>query len=253
MLRVTLLLAVSILAMAPAYAEEPLFTIVQISDSQARDAADQQQFESVLDTIAAGGQNGALLPRLADLVIFPGDLVWSDSSSDWDAFVQTIDSRLTSRGIPFFAVPGNHDHADYDFSRYEQYIADSDPWDFGSSSFVGHNGIAGSTGWKGLRFVGFNNSYDGDNQLSAADVADVESRVAAAAGEGENVFLVGHYAHDHGGPIPLIDALETPEVRGYMRGHAGTARATHGIDGTSNGEAWELNSQSIFEDGALIS
>jgi PKD repeat protein len=252
MLRVLLLLALPILAMAPAYAQEPLFTIVQISDSQARDAADQEQFESVLDTIAAGGQDGALLPRLADLVIFPGDLVWSDSSSDWDAFVQSIDSRLTSNGIPFFAVPGNHDHEDYDFSGYEQYIADSGPWDFGSSNFVGHNGIAGSTGWKGLRFVGFNNSYDGDNQLSAADVSDVEARVAAAAGEGENVFLVGHYAHDHGGVIPLINALETPEVRGYMRGHAGTARATHGIDGTSNGEAWELNSQSIFEDGALI-
>jgi len=252
MQRVTLLLALSMLAMAPARAQEPLFTIVQISDSQARDAADQQQFEIVLDTIAAGGQDGALLPRLADLVIFPGDLVWSDRASDWEAFVQTIDSRLTANGIPFFAVPGNHDHEGYDFSGYEQYIADSDPWDFGSASFVGHNGVAGSTGWEGLRFVGFNNSYDGDNQLSPPDVADVESRVAAAAAAGENVLLVGHYAHDHGGLIPLRDALDVPEVRGYMRGHAGTARATHGIAGTSNDEAWELNSQSIFEDGALI-
>ena len=252
LLRVTLLLALSLLAVGPADAQEPLFTFVQISDSQANDGTDQQRFELVLDTIIAGGQSGALLPRLADLVIFPGDLVWSDRESHWDTFVQTMDSRLTANGIPYFAVPGNHDNSDFDFSLYDQYIASPDPWDFGSSSFTGHNGIGGSTGWRGLRFVGFNNSNGGDNQVSAQDQADVESRVASAAAAGENVFLVGHYAHDHGGPIPLIDVLETPEVRGYMRGHAGTTAANHGIDGTSNDDAWELNSQSIFEDGALL-
>jgi PKD repeat protein len=252
LLRVTLLFALSLLATAQAWAQEPLFTVVQISDSQADSAADQQRFELVLDTIVAGGQNGALLPRRADLVIFPGDLVWSDRVSHWDTFLQTMDSRLTANGIPYFAVPGNHDNSDFDFSLYDQFIASPDPWDFGSSSFTGHNGIGGSTGWRGLRFVGFNNSNGGDNQVSAQDLADVESRVAAAAAAGENVFLVGHYAHDHGGPIPLIDVLETPEVRGYMRGHAGTTAANHGLDGTSNGDAWELNSQSIFEDGALI-
>lgn len=237
-LRVSLPIALAILATAPAHGQEPLFTIAQISDSQARDATDQARFELVLDTIVAGGQPGALLPRRPDLVIFPGDLVWSNSISQWDTFVQTMDSRLTANGIPYFATPGNHDHEGFDFSRYEQYIVSSDPWDFGSSSFTGHNGVGGSTGWWGLRFIGFNNSNGGDNQVSAADIADVESRVAAAAVSGENVFLVGHYAHDHGGSIPLLNALETFEVRAYMRGHAGTrARPTRTTASTERATA----------------
>jgi PKD repeat protein len=247
-----LLLALSILAVAPAYAQGPLFTFVQISDSQADGSRDQERFELVLDTIAAGGQSGALLPRRVDLVVFPGDLVWHDDDSEWETFVETMDSRLTANGIPYFAVPGNHDHSDFGFERYERYIASSDPWDFGTESFVGHNGVAGSLGWKGLRFVGVNGSNGGDGLISAADVSDVESRVFAAAADDENVFVVSHFSHDHDGSVPLLDALETPEVRGYLRGHSGSTDAKEGLDGTSNDEAWELNSQSIVDNGALI-
>ena len=81
-LRCALLLALSTLVVVPARAQDALFTFVQISDSQAENSRDQERFERVLDTIAAGGQSGALLPRRIELVTVPGDLVWSDDDHE---------------------------------------------------------------------------------------------------------------------------------------------------------------------------
>ena len=37
---------------------------------------------------------------------------------------------------------------------YEQYIADSGVWNFGSAGSVGHNGMPWTTDYNGLRFIG---------------------------------------------------------------------------------------------------
>jgi PKD repeat protein len=243
--------ALSLLIPGVARAQEPLFSFVQISDSQPIDALDQQSFELVLDEIVAAGQSGALLPRPVSLVIFPGDLVDDGTAaSEWLTFLDTVDSRLTANGIPYLAVPGNHDVPDGVTAFYEQYVADSGVWSARSADFVGHNGVSGLTGWRGLRFIGFNNHNPIMNRISDADLAEIEARVAAAVAAGENVFLVGHHEHDSSGRVPLVDVLPTPEVIGYMRGHIDPPWAQQGLVGNPN--AWDLNTNSIWSDGALI-
>ena len=62
--------------------------------------------------------------------------------------------------------------------NYEAFIADTDVWSTGSSIVTGHNGVSVDTGWSGLRFIGFNNSNGGDNQISSSDVTAIEQAVA---------------------------------------------------------------------------
>src|SRR6185436_13583541 len=152
---------------------EPLFTFVQVSDSQPATSADQQAFVDVLSLIAHAGQPGVLLPRPVDLVLFAGDITDGNKRSEWVAAKQKLDTFLTANGIPFLAVPGNHDVDGSNTSLYEEFIADSGVWDAGSAAFTGQNGRTRATGWQGLRFIGVNNSNPTWNTVSSADIAAV--------------------------------------------------------------------------------
>ena len=240
------------LALLPA-PQEPLFSFVQTSDSQPVTTQDQQAFEEVMDEIADSGSPGALLRERVAFVLFAGDLVDSPSTTRYQTWVDTIDARLTDNGIALLAVPGNHDRTSSgSFALYEDFVADSSPWDVGSAAFTGQNGIAVDTGWAGLRFIGLNNSNGADNQVSNADRADVQARVNAAVADDENVFVIVHHPHNANGRTPLADVLETPGVVGYLRGHTGSPHALHGLAGIDNDDVWDVDTNNIFEDGALV-
>jgi hypothetical protein len=85
---------------ATSTAQEPLFTFVQVSDSQPETAAHNQAFVDVLRTIAEAGQPGKLLPRPVDLVLFAGDITFGNTRSEWVAAKQKLDSWLTANDIP---------------------------------------------------------------------------------------------------------------------------------------------------------
>jgi PKD repeat protein len=236
----------------PVPAQEPLFTFVQISDSQPQTTQENQSFVDVLQKIAQAGQPGALLPRAVDLVLFAGDITWGNTQPEWIAARQKLDAWLTANDIPYRAVPGNHDVNNSDTDLYEFYIAESDPWDIGSAEFTGHNGPSRTTGWKGLRFIGVNNSNPGWNTVSAADVADVDSRVAAAAAASENVFLLCHHPHNEKDRVPLAGVLPEPAVIGYLHGHLGSPGVTPGLAGIVNPNVWDVNSNAIYRDRVLV-
>lgn len=247
------LVALGLPAPISAQGAAPLFTFAQISDSQPGSSAEWALFEQVLDTLVASGAPGALLPRPLDFVLFAGDLVsHANSQSEWLQFRATIDARLTATGIPYRAIPGNHDQDNGGLGNYESLIAPSGVWDSDSAAVVGHNGVSVVTGWTGLRIIGFNNSNGAWNQISAADLADISARVAAAAAAGENVFLLGHHPHNGQGVMPLAGVLEDPVVVGYARGHSGSPRAKRGLSGVLNPDVWDLNSNAIVEAGAIL-
>jgi PKD repeat protein len=242
------------LALAPgaATAQPPLFAFAQISDIQADSPEDLARFEQVLQTLAAAGGPGALLPHAVAAVFVAGDLVdTTHSVAEWDAVTGALATRLTANGIPFLAVPGNHDQDEYGPVLYEERIAPADVWDVSCAALRGQNGPMMATGWSGLRFVGVNSSYAGWNTFRPAELAQTAEIVAAAAAAGENVLLVTHHPHDDLGPIPLADVLETPGVVGYMRGHGGLPHATEGLAGIAN-PVWDLSSESVNVDGALL-
>jgi PKD repeat protein len=239
--------------LAAAAQSTPLFSFAQISDSQPGSSADWARFELVLDTLAASGTPGALLPQPVDFVLFAGDLVsHASSATEWTQFRATIDARLTANGIPYRAVPGNHDQDNGGLGNYTALIGDPGVWDTDSAALVGHNGVSVVTGWSGLRIIGFNNSNGAWNQISAADLAVISARIAAAASAGENVFLLGHHPHSGQGVIPLATQLESPVVTGYARGHSGSPRAQRGLSGIANPDVWDLNSNAIVDDGVIL-
>jgi PKD repeat protein len=241
-------------ATGPAYAQDPLFTFVQISDSQPNDSTDQQTFEQVLAAIADSGQAGAVLPRPVDFVVFAGDIVYTpDDRPAWESATATLDAYLTANAIPYRAVPGNRDQEDFGISHYEEFIADSGVWNMGSADFIGHNATAVSTGWDGLRFIGFNNSNSGRNVISAGDLAEIDALVTSAVASNENVFLLGHHEHDGNSRMPLASILETNGIIGTQRGHSGGLPfVVQGLAGISNPNIWELSSNAIVITGALI-
>jgi PKD repeat protein len=243
-----------LLGSAPAaLAQAPLFTFAQISDSQPDDEADWAAFQRVLDAIVASGSAGALIPQPIDFVLFAGDLVsHARQQSEWIRFVDTIDASLTANAIPYRAVPGNHDDQEPGFDFYEFYIGDSGVWDTDSASVVGQNGPSVYTGWKGLRIIGFNNSNGGWNQISAADLAAIDSKVTAAAAAGENPFLMGHHPHDDRGVIPLASVLENTVVCCYAHGHSGSPSAKLGLPGIVNPYIWRMDTNSIYEEQAIL-
>jgi len=249
-----LLGSAGLLAPQPAHAQgTPLFTFAQVSDSQPENGTDQARFERVLDTLAAAGQSGALIPRPVDFVLFPGDLVDSaNSTSEWNSFLNTVDSRLTANGIPYLAVPGNHDLNGFGVGNYEQYIASTSVWESGVDVLTGHNGETVSLGWSGLRFIGFNNFNPSANQISAQDLAIIDQRTSDAGAQSQNVFLVGHHPHNGGGVIPLAATLENPNVVGYMHGHAGDPQISSGLSGISNPNVWRLSSQAIITEEVIL-
>jgi len=242
------------LALAPAVAraQAPLFAFAQFSDVQVTDAVELQRFEDVLDAISDAGLPGALLPHPVSVVFMVGDLVETPGSqSEWVQFGNEIEQELTDNGIPFLAVPGNHDQDEFGTPLYEDHIAPSGVWDASSAQFVGQNGITTTTGWEGLRFVGVNNSWAGWNTVRPADLSQLDAIVSSAAGSGENVFIVAHHPHDDEGVVPLAELLETPGIVGYLRGHKGTPHATQGLAGIAN-PVWDLSSESVLRDAALI-
>jgi PKD repeat protein len=242
------------LALVPgvAAAQAPLFAFAQISDIEVDDPTDQARFAHVLATLAAAGAPGALLPHPLAAVFLAGDLVETPGdAAGWDALVTALASGLTADGIPFLAVPGNHDQNEFGPVLYEQHIAGAGVWDVSSAALRGQNGLTTATGWEGLRFVGFNSSYAGWNTVSATALAQVEAIASAATAAGESVFLVAHHPHDDLGPIPLASALEIPGVVGYLRGHGGSPHAAHGLAGIAN-PVWDLSSHAVWQDGALI-
>src|SRR5262245_32809965 len=93
--RIASLLGLVVLASLPC-AQEPLFTFVQVSDSQPATSADNQAFVDVLRLIAAAGTPGALLPFPVDLVLFAGDITDGNSRSEWVAAKQKLDTHLTA-------------------------------------------------------------------------------------------------------------------------------------------------------------
>jgi PKD repeat protein len=249
---VALVLSLSLALAGAARAQTPLFAFVQFSDVQVNDPIELQRFEDVLDAISDAGLPGALLPHPVSVVFIAGDLVNTPGSqSEWVQFRNEIAQELTDNGIPFLAVPGNHDQDEFGTPKYEVFIASPGVWDASSAQLVGHNGIATSTGWEGLRFVGVNNSWAGANTVRPADLSQLEAIVSSAAGSGENVFVVTHHPHDDEGVVPLADLLETPGIVGYLRGHKGTPHATQGLLGISN-PVWDLSSESVMRDAALI-
>ena len=243
--------ALSVLALRSA-AQEPLFTFVQVSDSQPQSSADNRAFTDVLGVIAAAGRPGALLPRPVDLVLFAGDITFGNTRSEWVAARQKLDAYLTANDIPFLAVPGNHDVDGSDTDLYEEFIADSGVWDAGSAAFTGHNARTRSTGWQGLRFIGVDNSNPGWNTIPAADVADVGVRVAAADSLGENVLLVCHHPHNEKSRMPLAAVLRNPSVVGYLHGHTGSPRVKKGLTSVVNPLVWDVDTNAIYQDRALV-
>jgi PKD repeat protein len=234
-----------------ALAQTPLFAFAQFSDVQASQPEHFARFDLVLDTLAAAGQAGALLPHPVSAVFGAGDLVEdAPDEPEWIQFTQSIDAKLTSNGIPFLAVPGNRDQDEFATLFYEQYVAQPGVWDVRSARLVGHNGVTVTTGWDGLRFVGLNNSNTAPNEVNPEERAQARAIVTAAAA-GENVLLVAHHPHDEFEDIPLAQILETPGVVGYMRGHTGLPHATPGLDGIAN-PVWDLSSQSVMNFAALL-
>jgi hypothetical protein len=252
-LQVLALLCVSLLPVA-AYSQAPLFTFAQISDSQPRDAAEQATFERVLDTIVAGGRSGALIPHPVSFVMFAGDLVNSPSNqTEWTTFLNTISSRLTASGIPYRAVPGNHDwDSAVGFTHYQTYIGSAGVWETGSDFVVGQDGLTVTTGWRGLDFIGLNNSNGGYNVVSSADLSLIDQLAGQASLRNENIFLLAHHPHNEISSIPLLQTLNNPDVVGYMRGHSGSPRATSGLSGIQNLNVWDLNSHGISNRGGIL-
>jgi PKD repeat protein len=245
--------AMALSGSARGQSDEPLFTFAQISDSQAETAADQARFEQVLGALVSAGGAGALIPRPIDFVLFAGDLVaHADSPSEWLQWATTVDGSLTASGIPFRAVPGNHDQDGFGVGHYEFYVGDSDVWDVDSAHVRGQNGLVADTGWSGLRIIGFNNSNGAWNQISAADLAVVDAKVDSAAAAEENVLLLAHHPHDGQGLTPLASVLPKPAIVGYLRGHSGSPHADSGLAGVANPNAWDLDTNSAFEDGAIL-
>ena len=240
------------LAPAAANADPPLFAFAQFSDVQAADAAELARFDQVLAAIVAAGQPGALLPQAVSFVLIAGDHVVSPGNqAEWIQYAQTLDAELTSHGIPYLAVPGNHDQDEFGTPLYTQYIAPAGVWDASSAELRGQNGLTATPGWEGLRFVGLNNSWAGWNTIRPAEQDQLAAIVSASTAAGENVFLVAHHPHDDLGVVPLAELLETPGVVGYLRGHGGQPHATQGLDGIAN-PVWDLSSESVSRDAALI-
>lgn len=240
------------LAPAAAHAQAPLFAFVQFSDVQADDALAAARFDQVLAAIAAAGQPGALLPSPVSFVLIAGDHVEvAANEAEWTQYRQKLDAELTSRGIPFLAVPGNHDQDEFGAPLYEQYIAPAGIWDASSAQIIGQNAPTVATGWAGLRFVGINNSWVGWNTVRPAELSQLEAIVSAAAAAGENIFVMGHHPHDDVGVVPLAEVLETPGVVGYLRGHGDSPHATLGLGGIAN-PVWDLASDSVLGDAALL-
>ncbi len=233
-------------------AQQPLFSFVQISDSQPQTTTHHQNFVDVLRVISEGGQPGKLLPRPIDFVVFAGDITYGNTIADWNAATDKLDTWLTANGIPYRAVPGNHDVDNSDTSRFESYIGSSDPWDMGSAAFAGHNGVSRTTCWRGLRFVGFNNSNPGWNTIPAADVTDISSRVSAGATAGENVFLLCHHPHDERDRLPLVNVLPNTSIVGYLRGHIETAHISRGLTGIDNPSVWDVDTNYLYTDRVLV-
>ena len=240
------------LAPASALAQAPLFAFAQISDVEVNEPIEQQRFEDVLDAISEAGSPGALLPHAVAVVFVAGDLVQlPNSQSQWVQFRNELDQELTGHGIPFLAVPGNHDQDEFGTPEYEEHIGSAGVWDESSAELRGQNGLIAATGWAGLRFVGINNSYAGWNTVNPAHLAQAEAIAVGATAAGENVFIVAHHPHDEFGPIPLANLLETPGVLGYLRGHKGVTHATQGLAGLAN-PVWDLSSESVNRDAALL-
>ncbi len=233
-------------------AQDPLFTFAQVSDSQPQTASENQRFVDVLRTLSEAGQPGALLPRRVDLVLFAGDITWGNTRSEWVAATQKLDQWLTANDIPYLAVPGNHDVNNSDTSLYEEFIADSGVWDVGSASFTGHNQLSRTTFWRGLRFIGLNNSNPGWNTISSADLAAIGARVASAHEAQENVFLLAHHPHDEKERLPLVNVLPNPSAVGYLHGHSGSPHVTRGLAGIVNPNIWDTSSNAIYDDGAIL-
>lgn len=240
------------LASSVAAAQDPLFTFAQVSDSQPQTAAENQRFVDVLRTISEAGQPGALLPRRVDLVLFAGDITWGNTRTEWVAATAKLDQWLTANDIPYLAVPGNHDVNNSDTALYEEFIASSGVWDAGSAAFTGHNARARTTFWRGLRFIGFNNSNPGWNTIPSADLADISARVDAAQLAQENAFLLCHHPHNDKDRLPLVNVLPKPAAVGYMHGHAGSPKVLHGLSGIVNPSLWEFGSNAIYEDGGIL-
>jgi PKD repeat protein len=250
--RRALVLAGLFLAGSTTAAQDPLFTFAQVSDSQPQSAADNQRFVDVLRTLSEAGQSGALLPRPVDLVLFAGDITWGNSRSEWVAATQKLDQWLTANDIPYLAVPGNHDVNNSDTSLYEEFIADSGVWETGSASFTGHNQRSRTTFWRGLRFIGFNNSNPGWNTVSSGDLASIAARVTTAHEVQENVFLLAHHPHNEKERLPLVNILPNTSTVGYLHGHNGSPHVTRGLAGIVNPNIWDTSSNAIYDDGAIL-
>ncbi len=252
-LRVLAFLCVSLLPVA-AYSAAPLFTFAQVSDSQPVTAADQGRYEAALDKIVASGQPGALIPYRVSFVMFVGDMVDMPSDKNqWTIWLNTINTRLTASGIPYRAVPGNHDRTTLvDFTNYKTYVGSTEVWETGSNFVVGNNGLTVTTGWSGLDFIGVNNSNGGYNVVSATDVAKVDQLANQATLRNENIFLVAHHPHVYNLSIPLAQTLNNPDVVGYMRGHSGSPKAVSGLSGIQNLNVWDLNTNSLQVNGAIL-
>ncbi len=235
-----------------ARAQSPLFAFAQLSDIQVNEPVEAVRFEQVLETIASAGQPGALLPHAIAMVFLAGDLVdLPNAQSEWVQLAHELDQELTDQGIPFLAVPGNHDQNEFGAPNYEQHVASAGVWDVASDALRGHNGLETATGWRGLRFLGINSSHAGQNTVRASDLAQAQAIASAATAAGENVFVVSHHPHNELGAIPLAGVLELPGVIGYMRGHTGVPHATQGLAGIAN-PVWDLSSESVLRDAALL-
>jgi PKD repeat protein len=245
-------LGACLIAPAAARGQSPLFAFAQFSDVQANEAIEFERFDQVLAALREAGGPGALLPQPISAVFIAGDLV-SDpqSQSEWQQFQDSVQQALTANGIPFLAVPGNHDQDEFGAPLYESSIAPAGIWDVSSAHFLGQNGVTTAPGWKGLRFVGVNNAWAGPNHVRPADLTQLAAIVASATAAGENVFIVTHYPHDDEGALPLAAVLESPGVLGYLRGHKGSPHASQGLAGIAN-PVWDLSSESVWRDGALL-
>ena len=178
-------------------------------------------------------------------VLIAGDhVVNPDNHAEWIQYTQKLSDELTSRGIPYLAVPGNHDQDEFGTPLYTQYMAPPGIWDASTAELRGQNWQSATTGWEGLRFVGLNNSWVGWNTIRPAEQDQLAAIVSARAFAGENVCLLAHHRTTTSGSSRWPSCSRRPESRAICAGTAGSlmrpraSTASRTPSGTSPASPW---------------
>ncbi len=133
-LRIVLSTLLLITVLSIAFAEQPLFRFVQISDTQPTSEGMWANIAKAVEVI------NNLQPQPA-FVLFAGDL--TDKGTPVDA--ERMAGICANLKAPLYPVPGNHDIPMVISHDYEKYFG-PEHWSmrYGNFKFVGFNSISGS-------------------------------------------------------------------------------------------------------------